>query len=354
MGLLDRFRNKETAQNGININHTDTLAAPKTFSLFNRHGKLEFGEIFAYAVVTRIFDGLRNVTWKTTDTTNVLANNVIDFIDNNFNILIYHYYRDGYATVIVENNGRIRLPKPNELRKDRNGMISNTDAITVYSDPYVFDRTSHFKLIQPILANININYNNSNFVSEQCGMYGILSGGSIPISPAAKEELQAKLRKDYGMSDDKFNFILSNAEIKFTPITIPAKDLEFNQKVKDSVGYLCNFFKINPMLIFGDSTFNNQSEAVRSFYQNCIQPLAEILLNMARNIYIKMNTSTLQPSTIITYDFANIPEYNTTLSAQCAEKTALLEYLLKLRDAGEDVDIQIARLSREVNELFNV
>lgn len=352
MGLFTK-KEQDIVINGININEVDTRQIVRPFDFVHKHGRMNYGEIFAYAITTRIFDGLRNITWKVNDRNNIMANNIVDFIDTNFNLLIYNYWKLGYAVVMVDKSD-IRLPYANEIRLDKYGMIANKNAIAIYSEPYQFDRSSHFKLIQPLLKNIDTNYNNSNFAAENCGMYGVISGGSVPLSPTAKDELQEKLRKDYGFGKDKFNFILSNTDIKYTPINIPVKDLEFSVKVKESVAYLCNFFKVNPMLVFGDSTFNNQAEAVRSFYQNCIQPLAEILLLLARNIYIKVNTSFTQPSTIITYSFENIPEYNTTLSAACAEKSALLDYLLKLKSAGQDVEDKIKKLTADVDSLFNV
>ena len=41
---------------------------------------------------------------------------------------------------------------------------------------------------------------------------------------------------------------------------------------------------------------------------------------------------------------ANIPEYQTTLSAASAEKKAYLEYLVALRDAGVDVESDLRKL----------
>lgn len=357
MGIFDRFTkgfDVAYATNGVNINDLNVDSYCRHFPIFHNTNRKNYGEIFLYAITTKIFDGLRNVSWKCTDINNIKATNIISFIENNTSLLLFSYWQKGYAVVMVEKNGTLRLPYANELRKDKNGYIINNNAITIYSEPYQFDRSSHFEIVKPLLYNIDVNYNNSDFAAEQCGLYGVITGGSIPMSQAAKEDLEERLKKRYGFGQDKFNFLLSNNPIEYTPITMPIGELNFDEKIKRSISYICNFFKMNPMLIFGDSTFNNQEQALVDFYQNCIQPIAELLLLLARNIYIRVNETLRQPSTIITYTFENVPQFNKTLSSTCAEKTALLEYLLKLKDCGQDVDNEITKLAVEAKDLFNV
>lgn len=355
MGLLDRWKNKgngiSVLQNAINVNDLNENTYFKPFCWdWKKKGRFDFGAFFLQLIIGRIYNGMRNVTWSTGEI-NYLASDLAAFIDKNEQLLLWSYWSNGYACIIVDDKLGFRLPKVNELRLDQNGYILNRNAVVVYSDPYVTQRTTHFRLCLPILKNINSNLNNSNFATENLGALGILSSKNIPMSPAGKQELNEKLAKDYGLGEEQFRFILSNQEMAYTPIELPLKELEFNENVKNDINWLCNFFGISPDMVFGQSTYNNAAEATRAFYRTCIQPLSETLLQLARTTFIYADTD-LKPSTVLTYRITNVPELNTNLSTECAEKAAYLDLLMKLEQAGIDVSADIDKLYRSTKGLL--
>lgn len=351
MGLFNRNNNKqlkdvEIVTNAVNVNDLSPDAYFRPF-IWNWKGKgrYDFGAFFLQLITNRIFNALQNVTWQTNEI-NYLGGDIANFIDRNEQLLMWSYWANGYAVLIMENSGIIRLPRQNELRIDANGYIVNKNAIVVYSNPYITQRTTHFQLCRPILKNLNSLLNNSNYVVENLGALGILSSKAVPLSPAAKQELNEKLIKDYGLGDNKFRFILTNQEMNYTPIELPVKDLELYEKVREDVNWLCNFFGISPDMILGQSTYNNSAEAVKAFYRTCIQPIAETLLQLGRAAFIYADTE-LKPSTIITYRVTNVPELNTQLSTECAEKAAYLDLLMKLEQTG------MVDTSEKVRELYD-
>lgn len=353
MGLFDRRHKQndiEILQNAINVNDLNEQMYFKPFVWNLKKGRLNFSNFFVQLITNRIFNGLENVTWDTTEV-NYLGSDICNFIERNKTLLVWSYWKDGYAVVIYEDSGLLRLPQVNEIRLDSNGYVINRNAIVIYSDPYVTERASHFTIISPILKNINTNLNNSNYVTENLGALGILSSKAVPLSNAGKNELNQRLTKEYGLNDDQFRFILTNQEMAYTPIQLPIKDLEFNDKVKDDINWLCNFFCISPDMVFGGSTFNNSSEAVKSFYRTCIQPLSEMLLKLARTTFVYADNQ-LKPSTIITYRITNIPELNMALSVECAEKSAYLDLLMKLEQTGIDVSDDIDKLYKTTKKML--
>ena len=356
MGLFNRNK-KEVAivQNALEVNDIDSssLVKPFEFNFFKRRGREDFASFFLHTVTDKIYKGLHNVTWTTTEP-DWLASDICSFIDRNAPTLIWHWWRNGYVCVFFdEKTKNLRLPRPNELKFDSDRRVINKNCVVAYSEPYVIERRTHLGIAAPMLKNVNSLMNNAGYITENSGLYGILSGKSIPMSPAAKQELQEKFKKEYGLEEDKYNFVLSNAEVSYTPITIPVKDLEIYEKLKDDIAWICNFFSVNPQYIFGDSTFDNQAEATKEFYKSCIQPLAEVLLSVGRMLYVKLSKA-LTPSTVLTYNFENVPEMNTNLSDACTERLAYLNYLLALRDAGQDVEDLIMSLARDAKTLKNV
>lgn len=345
MGLFNRKQpNPDILKNAVQVNEIDPTAVVRPFAFNNwfKKGKADYARMIWYIILTRLFNALKNVTWKTTKV-HYTGMDVMAFIEANAEILVYHYLKNGFACVIVEKSGNLRLPQQNELRFDTRHRVVNRNAIVIYSDPYTIEYTTHYLLALPYLNDINDSLNNSNFVNNQQGLFGILSGKGMPISPSLKEDYQKMLKKQYGYNEDQYNFIVSNNEVNWTPIEIPVDKLQLDEKSKEDFKWICNLFGINPDFFFGGSTFSNQADATRNFYRNAVEPLAEVLLKLARSIFIYTNTD-MEPSTILTYDLSNVPEFDTTLSSKCEEKGAYLDYLLKLREAGVDVDADIKKL----------
>lgn len=344
MGLFSKKEpNPDILTNAVQINDIDPTAVVRPFA-FNwfKKGRADYARLIWYIILTRLFNALKNISWKTTKI-HYTGMDVLNFIDMNAEILIYHYLKNGFACLIVEKSGNIRLPQVNELKFDSRHRVINGNAIVVYSDPYTIEYTTHYMLSLPYLNDINDNMNNSNFIGNQQGLFGILSGKGMPVSPAAKDEMQQKLKKEYGFNSEQYQFIISNNEMSWTPIEIPVDKLQLDEKSKDDFKWVCNLFGINPDFFFGGSTFSNQADATRNFYRNAVEPLAEVLLRLARATFIYVNTD-LEPSTILTYDLSNVPEFDTTLSNKCEEKGAYLDYLLKLREAGIDVESDLKKL----------
>jgi len=353
MGLFSNRKqeNPNIIKNAVQINDVDPAAVARPFSFnFWKKGKANYSRMIWYIILTRLFNGLKNISWKT-QKIHYTAMDVISFIEKNAEVLVYHYLKNGFACVIVEKSGNIRLPQTNELKLDSKLRVLNRNAVCIYSDPYTIENTSHYMLSLPYLLDIDDSLNNSNFIGNQQGLFGILSGKGMPMSPAAKTDFQKMLKKDYGFNEEQYQFIISNNEVDWTPIQIPVDKLQFDEKTVNDFKWLCNLYGLNPDFFLGGSTFSNQSEAVRSFYRNAVVPLAEVLLRLARGIFIYVNTD-MEPSTIITYDLSNVPEFDDTLSNKCAEKKAYLDYLLALRDAGVDISIDLKKLYESSKDML--
>ena len=357
MGLFDRNKKKDVdvellMKNAFNVNELNENVRPFMFDWFSKKkNKWDFARFFLDLVINKIYQGMQNVTWDTTDI-NYLATDICMFIEKNAPILLDSYWRNGYMCIIADPKKGVRLPKTNELRMDEKGYMVNSNAIVIYSDYYTTRRDTHFKILKPILHTIDSHANNSLFASDNLGALGIITGGSVPISPSAKSELQEKLRKNYGVGDDQFNFILSNTDLKYQSIDLKLKELDFTGNIKSNLEYICHFFNVPTDFVFGNSTYANQEQAILVFYQNAIMPLAEIMLKLARATYIYLDTE-LKPSSVITYRITNVPQLNSSLSKESEEKIKYLELLAKLQDTGVvDTEAEVLKVYEQAKKMI--
>lgn len=343
MGLFDR-KNKEKAENAIQVNQVNENPSfiPWTWS-FTRHDK-PIGNFMLQSIMTQLWAGISNITFKQTGREMITPDMICSFMDRNAILLVNQYIQYGYMVVFYDKNGNYRVPTYTELKFDTNGRVINKFAVVIYSPQYQTERKSLAAMAIPVIAGINKVAGSEDYVTETLGILSILSGQDLPSNPQQKENFLKNFSQTYGIGDGKYPFLLSNREIKYTDISPDLKGLGFEEKMERGYKWLCNLFMVPLQLIFNDaSTFNNVKESRIYFYNNTIRMYAESLLKVARELLTA--SAEFIPQNSITYKIENVPEIEKTLSSACEERTALLEYLMKLKEAGVDT-------SKEINELY--
>lgn len=348
MGLF----NREKKENAVQINQVNQTYAWSPYIWFHKKGEKPVGNVYLQAILNQLWHGISNITYDTTKPESHTIESIIQFVDSNATLLMNQYIRDGYICVFYDKDKNYRLPNQNEVKLDQYGRVLNKYAVVIYSPQYQTERQSLLKIALPIIASINKMAGSEDYLTETLGCFGILSGQDIPINPAGKEQMLSQMTEKYGIADDKYKFMLANHDIKYTAIEPDIKSLGFQEKMKEAYKLLANLFGIPLPLIFDDaSTFNNVKEAKVYFYDTTIRFYAEVILKVAQELLTASNDYI--PKNAITYRIENCPEMETTLSSACKERTALLDYLLKLKAAGMDIDKEINELYNESKDLLN-
>lgn len=129
---------------------------------------------------------------------------------------------------------------------------------------------------------------------EKYGAVGILTNegkdisGLIPLKDTDIKSLQADYNDQYGLTRGKNQLLLTNMALKFTPISLPIKDLNLSQSALDDFRTTCRVYNIPPMCL-GDpdnTTYNNITEARKQAVESVIMPLMDDLFNDLSN-YLK-------------------------------------------------------------------
>lgn len=351
MGLFDR-KNKETEiTNAFQVNEVNNSPSflPWVWG-FSRHDK-PLGNFLLESILNQIWTAASNITFKGSGKSLMVVNDITTFIDRNSTLLINQWIQWGYMVVFYDRKRNYRIPSYEELKFDTNGRIINKFAVVIYSPQYQTNRSSLLKIALPVIGSINKMAGSDDYLTETLGCLSILSGQDLPSNVAQKENFLKNFSQTYGIGEDKYQFLMSNREIKVTPINPPIKELGFNEKIEKSYKWLANLFGVPLQLLFSDSsTFNNVKEAKLYFMNNTIRFYAEQILKVGRELLTASNE--FIPQNEITYKFQNTPELEKSLSAACEERSAYLKYLMDLKAAGIDVSKELNELYQESRSLF--
>jgi hypothetical protein len=117
---------------------------------------------------------------------------------------------------------------------------------------------------------------------ENIGAIGILSavnsdlGGALPMSPEEREQIQ---RDWYNRSKDEL--IISESDVKWTPMSFPTKDLMLFDELKADKLAIIDAFGLNYYIFSNESgsTYSNVNYGERLAYTTTIIPEAEHIYN---------------------------------------------------------------------------
>lgn len=351
MGIFSKKNKEPEITNAFQVNEVNNSPSflPWVWG-FNRHDK-PLGNFLLESILNQIWQAASNITFKGSGKSLMVVNDITTFIDRNSTLLINQWIQWGYMVVFYDRKRNYRIPSYEELKFDSNGRIINKFAVVIYSPQYQTNRSSLIKIALPVIGSINKMAGSDDYLTETLGCLSILSGQDLPSNPAQKENFLKNFGNTYGIGEDKYQFLMSNREIKVTPINPPIKELGFNEKIEKSYKWLANLFGVPLQLLFSDSsTFNNVKEAKLYFMNNTIRFYAEQILKVGRELLTASNE--FIPQNEITYKFQNTPELEKSLSAACEERSAYLKYLMDLKAAGIDVSKELNELYQESRSLF--
>lgn len=347
MGFFDRFRKT----NAIQINDINPRAwYPWVFPI--KKGDKPLGNFLFQSILNQIWSGISNISFE--DMTNgktLTPEAICKFIDDNAVLLVNQYIRNGYICVFYNKDKKYWIPQDQDIRFDSDGRVVNKYAVVYYGPQYQTERSSLWRQSIPVIMEITKIASSDSYLTETLGCFGILSGKDMPLTSIEKENLQKGMPEQYGIADDKYKFMITNNPVIFTQVDSKIQELGFQDKIKTLYKYLANLWGVPLPLLFDESsTYNNVKEAKLYFYSNTIRFYAEILLKVARELLTA--SQEFIPQSTINYRIENVEGLDKTISETCAERTALLEYLLKLRDAGLDVEEDLIELYNESHDIL--
>lgn len=129
------------------------------------------------------------------------------------------------------------------------------------------------------VSNIIATYKTRNTLITKRGAMGVLGSsgkdiaGPISLDPKQKADLQKDF-KNYGLVGQPYQIIISDAQLAWTQIGFPTKDLLLFDEIDDDINRLCDAYgwPIELMSRTKDVTFDNKKQAMKSAYRDTIIP----------------------------------------------------------------------------------
>ena len=141
---------------------------------------------------------------------------------------------------------------------------------------------SPLKFLKYPLSNIEGAYKFRNVIINEKGAIGILSNnskdamGAIPLSTKEKERIEKQHRSTYGINENQAKLIITEAQLNWTPMTYPTKDLMLFEEIDADTMVLIDHFGMNVHLFANNNTtFENLKSSMKQVYQDTIQPYAD-------------------------------------------------------------------------------
>lgn len=231
-----------------------------------------FGECFILTIAPEGFAKKKDITsmW-------VLPNWIVSrkssgklYYQNDINKII-----EGY-TISTGNESSSDGISPDKIINIKDFFVSSTSLLN--------SQSRLVSLSDPV-NNVVSAYNARKVLIKKRGAIGILSNtskdkvGPIPLRPDEKVDLQKDFQR-YGLSEDQWQVIITNAGLTWQSMTFPTKELMLFEEIEDSTRAIADAYEY-PMFLLGfksGTTFSNVGEAKKTLYQDCIIPEANTFI----------------------------------------------------------------------------
>ena len=166
----------------------------------------------------------------------------------------------------------------------------------------------NFKSIEKPINTILSAYNIVNGLYNRNGGFGILTNNSKGpsaemynnnIKNKEKEQLQKEIR-DYSFNTDEYNMIISNASLKYQPITYPLSNMQLSDNFLQAKKDICDalIFDILTLNNIQGATYANLETADKKIYTDAIIPAWEMVESGLNSAKLSINKIKLDYSHI--------------------------------------------------------
>lgn len=248
------------------LNNPNCMEGQNDFLVEYETQKLVYGNQFIYknkpSTLTKYPIALWNISPRYIQPE--LTGKIFDQVDVNGIISSYKFIQQGY----------VRDFKTEEILFTK---ITDLDNPVIGWSPI-------FNLNKP-LSNIKLSYEYRNVIMGEKGAIGMLSqdgsandgAGALPMKSGERDRIENSMVSSYGVSEGQKRVIVTEASMKWTPMSYPTKDLLLFEEVDADKRAIIDAFQLNQNIFSSmqGTTYENLKNGLVMCYQDAIQPSAD-------------------------------------------------------------------------------
>jgi hypothetical protein len=134
----------------------------------------------------------------------------------------------------------------------------------------------------------------------------------------------------YGLGEEQWQYIISNVEMTWQPMTLPITDLMLFEGIQNSMIAICNTlnFPITLLNYLQGATFSNVQELKKSLYQDNIIPEANSFISELSNFL-----GLPEKNMILKADFSHIPVLQADAKLEAEKDKITVDTILQIQTA---------------------
>ncbi len=165
--------------------------------------------------------------------------------------------------------------------------------------------TSKIEALQIPLSNIVAALKSLNIIITERGLIGFISGDNrstngmgMEMTAAERKTFEKQYQKDRSLDSDQSHVALTQANMKWVPMTFDVKQLQLMEGLEDSFAMICGAYGIDRDVFPSTkgATNENKEMGLKATIQNTMQPLASKLMAIFEehlNVSIKGESLTM-------------------------------------------------------------
>lgn len=285
------------------------------------------------------------------------VNKLFEFVQKNTLKILCKLFFDGYFVYDIKENrfADVDEDRINEYRKCENFVL--------FVDPFyrATNKTQKHALM-PYIDMLDVVNNADLNLLKNYGAMGVLSPESSQFQDGvfddkAREELQKDYNQSHGITFGKWALLITKKPVKFSPITLPIKELEIADKRKTAIAEILQFENIPKELhaLFESAKYANRNEAELDMYGNKITATANMMLDFINKVYDRMKRKKINGQTIYLdnefwFDIVNVPALQ---EAQRTEREAAREELRFWQEMKVAMPDNETEIEQRIEDLLN-
>ena len=218
------------------------------------------------------------------------------------------------SQVVEINSGGLMQPvKDYTLEYNGSHRIAAEEVLHIKDfNPYYDGTGSHLYGMSPLKAGLrSMDANNEalttgvKYLQNQTAR-GVLMSDEGDLNETQARALKQKFKQQYQGSNNAGDVIITPKKLSWVNFGLNAADLSLLEQYDSTVKDLCNIYNVPVQLLNNTSasTYNNQKEAKKALYQNCVIP--ELI--KIRDEFNRWLTPLYGDKLYIDFDFTVIPE----------------------------------------------